>query len=168
MKKTVGAFIIVLSMFLLACSKEQPKIWSNPEATLDEVGHCKEFSPKTRSDYPNNTDCILFAYDGDSMLTMTHINAGFNCCPEEFLVNVDLQNDTIFIRESERNGLCDCNCLYDLHFTIEPIPPGNYFISVDEPYARQAGEPRLQGLVDLSEAGSGEICVERSFYPWGL
>jgi len=168
MKKTAGTIILVFFVLLSACTKEQPRDWQDPEVSLEEVGGCKDFGFKAESDYPNNTGCLLFEYDGDSILTLTHINAGFNCCPEEFFVNVDFRNDTIYILESERDGLCDCDCLYDLHFTIQHVPPGNYVISVSEPYVRQADDPRLEDHVDLTKAGSGEICVSRSHYPWGM
>jgi len=164
------SFIIVIASFVLlsACTKEQPKNWESPDVLLDEVSTCKDFGFKADADYPNDTDCLLFEYDGDSILTLTHINAGFNCCPEEFLINVDLRSDTIYILESEKDGLCDCYCLYDLHFTIQPIPPGIYSITVAEPYVSQADDPCLEDQIDLTKAGSGAICVSRSFYPWGI
>ncbi|MEA1875676.1 MAG: hypothetical protein U9N86_02315 [Bacteroidota bacterium] len=168
MRITASTTILVFFVLLYGCTKDQPRDWPNPAVSLEEVGGCKDFRPKAESDYPNNTACLLFDYDGDSILTLTHINAGFNCCPEEFFVNVDFRNDTIFILESERDGLCDCDCLYDLHFTIQPIPPGIYFISVDEPYVRQAEDPKLEDQVDLTKAGSGAFCVSRSHYPWGI
>ncbi|MCK5821497.1 MAG: hypothetical protein KAH17_06410 [Bacteroidales bacterium] len=168
MKLVASTTILVFFFLLYACTKEQPREWQDPEVSLEKVGGCKDFTPKTDSDYPNDTDCLSFEFDGDSILTMTHINAGFNCCPEEFIVKVDIRNDTIYITESERDGLCDCNCLYDLHFTIQPLPPGIYHITVDEPYVRQSDDPRLEDQIDLTKAGSGEFCVSRSHYPWGI
>ena len=165
---SVGIIIIAFLMLLSACTKDQPGDWRDPVVSLEEVGACKDFGFKTESDYPNNTGCLLFEYDGDSILTLTHINAGFNCCPEEFFVEIDIRNDTIYVMESERDGLCDCNCLYDLHFTIQALPPGSYFISVDEPYVRQEDDPRLEDQIDLTKAGSGAVCVSRTHYPWGI
>ena len=168
MNKIVSASFFVLAIMLYSCNKEQPALWLDPVVALDEVSQCKDFSPKAQSNYPNTTDCIHFEFDGDSILTVTHINAGFNCCPEEFIVNVNVSNDTIFITESERDGLCDCNCLYDLHFTIQPVKPAVYTVVVKEPYVQLSEESALSGTLDLTKPGSGEICVSRSHYPWGI
>ncbi|MBT3242800.1 MAG: hypothetical protein HN352_06590 [Bacteroidetes bacterium] len=167
MIKIYSAFSFVLFLMLCACAKEQPKIWDNPLVNLEEVGDCKGFGMKSESDYPSDTDCLIFEYDGDSILTISHINAGFNCCPERFMVDVEIRNDTIFVLESEGEGVCDCDCLYDMNYTIQPVPPGEYIITVDEPYVRQAEEAKLEGHISLTEENTGEICVSRGHYPWG-
>ncbi|UCC43050.1 MAG: thrombospondin type 3 repeat-containing protein [Candidatus Zixiibacteriota bacterium] len=118
-------------------------------------------------DTSNDLSCIEWAYDGGSILTLNHVNAGFNCCP---IIAADIRFDgnTIIVEEldSLENGGCDCLCLFDVEYEITNLSPGEYRILVIEPY-RWEGDIELDFTIDLSTAGSGVHCESRTHYPWG-
>jgi len=133
---------------------------------LADYSGCKEFVKTDGADtIPPTQDCIAYHYDGQGTLTLNHINAGFNCCPDSLNATFDLQNGLITIQQIEYGGVCDCNCLFDLTYVINLLPPGDYTIMVNEPY-RHPEDPELIFEVDLNTADSGLYCVPRSYYPW--
>jgi hypothetical protein len=139
----------------------------DPSGSLVETTDCKQF-PQGRllSGVPPNQDCMEYQYDGQGTLTLKHINAGFNCCPI-ISAEITIEDDLIKIEESETliNGGCRCLCLFDLDYEITDLPPGEYTISVIEPY-RDPAEEKLEFAIDLSSAASGMHCVDRMHYPW--
>jgi hypothetical protein len=99
-------------------------------------------------------------------LTVKHINAGFNCCPDSLYCKVDLEGDTILIQELENSTLCHCNCLYDLVIEIKGIDLKKYHVKFIEPYV--ADQNKLLFEIDLTEDSTGSYCVTRQQYPWGI
>lgn len=137
-----------------------------PEITgsLQNVEGCKSF---TRGGDSSSESCVRFTYDPSlQTLTVTHVNAGFNCCPEKFDVTVTVEDGVIRFIESETGPNCRCNCLYDLDILVEHVPARAYRLVFEEPY-RSADEAELNFTVDLTEETSGEHCVPRNMYPWG-
>jgi len=115
----------------------------------------------------SNTSCIHFTYDETTrQLSLGHINAAFNCCPDSIYCQVSEDNDTITIEEFEGMGLCDCICLYDLDIRIEGMLPKMYYIKVVERSIDD--DERLYFNVDLGLTPTGDYCVPRNSYPWGL
>jgi hypothetical protein len=114
----------------------------------------------------SSQECVEYDYDGQSVLRLKHVNAGFNCCPGTVSADIDISGGTIRISEKESSSLCDCSCLYDLSYEIAGLARGTYRISVVGPYQPE-GDPSLEFLVDLDQASSGSHCVERTRYPWG-
>jgi hypothetical protein len=119
----------------------------------------KEDSP------PSDKDCIKYDYDGNKILLLKHVNAGFNCCPA-ITANINVTGNVITIEEIEISGYCDCLCLYDLNYEISNLDSGEYLITVNEPYIHE-DEEILQFTVNLSSSNSGSYCVDRYHYPWG-
>jgi hypothetical protein len=120
-----------------------------------------------KSNYPDTLSCMEYAWDAsDNTLSLTHINAGFNCCPESLYCKISLSNDTIYIQEFEKKALCDCNCLYDLSIEINDITAKTYILHVIEPYAE--GLDPLCFTINLNANKSGLYSVVRKQYPWGL
>lgn len=115
-------------------------------------------------------DCLQYSYDGDSVLSFKHINAGFNCCPLAMHCDVSLIDQTIVVHESEEYGIqgpCNCLCLFSPEFSLNSVPPGTYTISVEEIYDMAAMDTPLEFQVVLSGPTAGEFCVYRGHYPWG-
>jgi hypothetical protein len=134
---------------------------NNATGNLVNYSDCKElFSIRTSTE-----DCIEYIYDGENVLMLKHINAGFNCCPE-IAVNISINNHTIEIEEIEISGVCKCLCLFDINYEIKELNPGNYTIRVIEPFINE-DEEILEFQVDLSSKISGSFCVDRYNYPWG-
>lgn len=110
-------------------------------------------------------DCIEYEYINDNVLLLTHINAGFNCCPEEITADIIITGNVITITESEEGAFCDCDCLFDLEYEIMNLPPGTYVIRVIEPYTVPGEEP-LEFTADLEANPIFRYCVDRNHYPW--
>lgn len=126
-----------------------------------------------RLDYAGGTpfeSCIEYDYDGAGLLRLTHINSGFNCCPQELTIEMFVYtNGHIYVEEAEDFGggeSCPCLCLYDLECESSGVEPGIYLVNVEEPYLNANDAPLIFSL-DLSEACSGTYCVYRDQYPWG-
>ncbi len=133
-------------------------------------GECKTFQKTTPPDStPPNQSCIEYQYDGLDVLSITHRNAGFNCCPDELAVIIGIDGNVITIEEVEYlyGGGCDCLCLFDLDYEITGLPPGEYTVEVVEPYRHPDDEP-LEFTINLpSSPDTGSHCVFRDHYPWG-
>lgn len=138
---------------------------SEMTASLTGVEGCKAF---TRSAEGSDRSCVQYTYDpAKRTLRLLHVNAGFNCCPEKFGVDVKLEEDVITVTESEVGPNCRCNCLYDLDILIEHVPVGSYRVVFEEPY-RSEKEQAIDFRIDLAAETAGEHCVPRTMYPWGV
>lgn len=120
-------------------------------------------------DLPADRDCILWDYDGEGTLRVTHINAGLNCCPGTIQADIDVDGNAITIaeREGDDSEPCRCLCLYDLFYEFTGIAAEECTISFVEQYLGEGAEP-LTVTVDLSLEPQGSHCVQRDDYPWGL
>jgi hypothetical protein len=138
---------------------------SGPSGSLVDYSGCKEFqSVNYTNGTPSSNDCIEYQYDGENVLLVKHVNAGFNCCPDKILAEINVRNNEIVIEEKEEMDMpCPCLCLYDVDYEIANLKPGKYEIKVIEPYI---GEDILEAILDLSSATSGSFCIERIHYPW--
>jgi len=132
---------------------------------------CKEYSAvgteqeKTSSATPTQ-DCLQWNYDGSSVLTLTHIDAGFNCCPGDISATVQISGNNITITEAETQQGCHCLCLFDVYYRIENLSPGTYTITLTGLYLEDDQFIQLQ--IDLSEEPAGTECFDRGYYPWGV
>ena len=141
-----------------------------PVGTLVDYDGCKEFNKgNALNGTPPDQDCIEYQYDGASLLLLKHVNAGFNCCPDEILADITIEDNVITIDEDEslESGGCDCLCLFDVDYQISNLPPGEYTIRVNGLYLEE-GDEILQFTVDLTSSPSGSFCVYRDHYPWGI
>jgi hypothetical protein len=114
-------------------------------------------------------ECVDWDYDGVSQLVFHHRNTVFNCCPEEVSAWTSWGANWINIWQEEDFGggePCPCLCLYDVDLVRDPIPPGQYTVTVHPLYPPYEGDP-IQFILDLSGPASGSYCVYRSEYPWG-
>jgi len=153
--------LMVMILFLWGCDREI----LTPDIQLDASTDCKGFELKAALDVPQNEDCIAWRFS-DNQLIIKHINTGFNCCPEGFDVNLAVKGDTLIISESEHSAMCDCNCLYDLEYTLTGIEKGTWWIRVVEPYIRSSEDEPILFEVNFRKDTSGQVCYTRNFYPW--
>jgi hypothetical protein len=163
---------IVPLLFLfgvLATCTSEPENPDEMELTIRLIGNPQCVYLKSYEDQPEipeSQSCIEYAFDKDAgKLILRHIHAGFNCCPESLWCTVTYRNDTIIVKEFEKNMGCKCNCLYDLDLEVEGIEPGKYQLQIIEPYI--GNQEPLGGLIDLYTLKQGCFCVIRSIYPWG-
>jgi hypothetical protein len=162
------SILFFIGVFVLGCEKEE-NIPAEISGQLISNTQCKDFfkSASEGITTPDSLSCIEYTFNQtDSTLTLKHINAGFNCCPELLSCEVTASGDTLIIEEFEKSALCDCNCLYDLDIVINGVLDKQYKIKMVEPYARDQEELFLE--IDLSVEVSGSFCVLRKRYPWGI
>ena len=72
---------------------------SDISAALLHATDCKSFLNSTLVGEGSSSEtAILFSYDRASrVLNLTHINAGFNCCPGTLSIDVSVEGDVITI-----------------------------------------------------------------------
>ncbi len=115
---------------------------------------------------PPDQGCIEYEYSNNT-LVLTHANAGLNCCPV-IVADIRVIGSDIIIEEIDSlEAPCDCNCLFDIDYKINNLPPGEYTLSVIEPYLHPEDVP-LEFMIDLTEPTSGIHCEERTHYPWAV
>ena len=159
--------MLILVILFIGCQKETR---TDPDITgrLVHYTSCKYFLKSAETiQVADSLSCIEYAFDPSrNVLAIRHINAGFNCCPGYLYCTIQLQDDTILVREHEAAALCRCNCLYDLDMEISGLEPGTYQVKFVEPYLGDQ-EPLIFGI-DLQEHVNGSFCVTRKHYPWGV
>lgn len=114
---------------------------------------------------PGAEDCIQYEYDGQGGLKLTHINAGFNCCPGQISADIQIAGNVITIRESESEAGCHCLCLYDVFYDFINLQSGTYVFKLIEPY-KEEGDQTFEFSLNLSAASQDVICIQRNYYPW--
>ncbi len=116
--------------------------------------------------YQSNKTYVLYSDEGKT-LSLKHINAAFNCCPESITASATIANGTILIEEKEDTSrrACNCLCLYDLDMKIENVEAGQYVMKFIEPY-RYTGDPAIEFTIDLAQQTSGVFEAARTKYPW--
>ncbi len=118
------------------------------------------------TEIPSSQSCVEFVFDQEARkLSLKHLNAGFNCCPESLWCTVTYRNDTILVQELEKHVGCKCNCLYDLDIEIAGVESGKYQLRFIEPYL--GTQQSLIGFLDLRTKTQGSFCAARTNYPWG-
>ena len=163
-------FISLFGLFIISCEKN-----NNDGKQLIITGQlinnstCKN---DLKSAYqivetPDTLSCVNYSFNkAKNILTLKHINAGFNCCPDSLYCKVELIGDIIQIQEFEKNAQCNCNCLYDLDIEIYGVELKTYRIKFIEPYI--SDQNKLIFELNLNKDSNGSYCVTRKQYPWGI
>jgi hypothetical protein len=165
------SFLSILWIFTY-CEKNKttsaPDDEEVPVGTLVDAGSCKTGLVKSIADtISTSQDCIHYEYDGTGTLSLEHINTGFNCCPDTIMAEIDIQENQIHIVEKEGMGLCNCLCLFDLTYEITHVQPAIYHLTVSQMYLAEP-DSSFDFTIDLRQSASGQHCLYRSGYPWGI
>ncbi|MFH2055183.1 MAG: hypothetical protein ABIJ61_04440 [bacterium] len=170
---------IVLSVTLLlflvvgfACdddSEEPSQPTGTSDLTVTNFSDCKSGIAKIAG-ASSTQECIEWQY-ADGVLSIHHVNAGFNCCVTALLASFAKEANEITITESEvlDQGGCNCLCLYDLDYQLNSFATGVYTFTIIGPYMETTSTPESDYLtfsVDLASEPSGSYCVDRDHYPW--
>ncbi len=174
LKRTLlGILFVMVCMGLVTIGgcKKSEDAQLIPAGALMESRGCKQFQANASGQLSefaadSHEDCIGYQYNGRDTLTLSHINACFNCCPGEITAKIDFNNSLITITEREREQGCRCQCLFDLDYEVRNLAPGVYTIRIIEPYV-EASDQVLELTIELVSARSGTHCVPRNYYPWG-
>jgi len=168
MKKTIYSVLAGFGIIILvfSCKKDDNKQLLLT-GTLVTYSECKSSkSANLITETPDSLSCVDYSFDvSNNKLSIKHINAGFNCCPDSLYCEVTLSNDSIIIQEFEKIAQCNCNCLFDLEIEINGVETKKYQLIFIEPYSGDQ-EKIIFGL-DLTKDDEGSYCVVRKQYPWG-
>lgn len=167
MKPIFSYYLIftLLGLFFVACD-EDPQ--SNITGKVTDQSQCKNFLVKNNEKFTvaDTFSSVTYVYNvSQQKLTLTHVNAAFNCCPGEITCEIEIEGDTIHIYENEETSACDCMCLYDITEQLTNVTAGTYTIQYHEPYI--GNQQILIFQINLSENSSGSFSVPRTSYPWG-
>ena len=160
----------ILAVLLVCCDGSDTE--NTPTTTLPNAEFLSHTDCKNTKGFyatantPDNQSCIEFLYV-DSTLHLTHVNAGFNCCPGNISSDFVFDGTTITISEGEATAECFCECLYDLEMEIENLPPATYTLVFEEPYAVGSGN-EIAFSLNLNDSTEGSFCVSRNYYPWAI
>jgi hypothetical protein len=149
-------------VFLMASCEKPPDVSTSLTSTSDM--QCKSGSDLKTGEPGKTQSCISYEYDGDSTLYLVHYNAGFNCCPEQILVDFEVKGDSLIITEDDLKQDCRCNCLFHVNITIHNLKKTKYHVKIIEPLARV--ESLLVFDLDLKKKATGQECVTRDYIPW--
>lgn len=158
MKKLI--FTPLLALFLMvSCDNTGP---GDMNARYLGRTDCKPLT--TIEEFDSGVECIEYSYQ-NGHLSIKHVNAGLNCCPDPMNASITVDNGTIIIDESKAANGCKCNCLFDIDYKIDNLPAGTYKIVI-KPFLELGSHKPLEGTIDLKNSQSGYYCAERSGYPW--
>ena len=110
--------ILILSLFLLVCSKTKNPV--NPPSFQFESSQssCNKRLPITEE--------VILSSHGDTIL-VTHKDAFYNCC-SEIKVNVTETPNGFDLLEFDVGDTCRCMCYFDVTTEISGLTPGTYLI----------------------------------------
>jgi hypothetical protein len=159
--------IVSLITCVVCCEKSNEKGKKPFSGELTSSSSCKSNlkSSLHYSGTPDSVSCIEYSFDkGNSQLTLKHVNAAFNCCPDSIYCKISLKGDTILIQEFEKKSQCNCSCIYDLDMQVNGLDLKKYQLKFIEPYVYE--QNRIIFDINLADKPSGSYCVTRKQYPW--
>ncbi len=172
MKTAINSIMVLFfaGQLFISCEKEGAKNTQlDLSGKLINISTCKNDFKSTSvpTITPDSLSCIEYSFDIlTNKLTIKHINAGFNCCPDSIYCKISLKSHTIVVQEFEAAAQCNCICLYDLDIEINEVRLKKYQIKFIEPYV--ADQNKLIFEIDLTKDVSSSYCVTRKQYPWGI
>lgn len=159
--------MLLIVIWAVSCAKNNENNGSVSGALVSH-SECKNGEKNSLATGPADTlSCVEYEYLAENKtLRISHLNAGFNCCPGELSCEADIINHELKITESEEEPGCNCMCLFDLEIEITDLEPGIYSLRLIEPYIGNQAE--LITVIDLNASPTGTFCVIRKDYPWGM
>ncbi|MFH1050381.1 MAG: hypothetical protein V1779_05545 [bacterium] len=128
---------------------------------------CKNIGGEIQEIVSASDECITFNYYMSyQIVRLSHINAGFNCCPEKINASYSFSKDTIKIFEKQAKAGCRCDCLYDINYELRNIYPGIYHIEIYGPLTDGINQPQFSCVVNIPDDFDSTFCIYRGFYPW--
>lgn len=107
-------------------------------------------------------ECIQWSYE-DSLLSLTHLQAVYNCCLDSIEVEMAVGEQTILIVESEypEGGQgCRCTCRYDLEYQMVIVSAGSYVLHLRSNSQYEGLQELFEISLDLVATPSGTFCLD--------
>lgn len=121
MIKYKAVAILVLSLFVLVCSKTKNPVKNPPGFQFESSqSGCNRWLP--------TTETVIFSSHGDTVLVI-HKDAFYNCC-SKIKVNVIETPNGFDLLEYDVGDTCRCMCYFDITTIISGLSPGTYLIRV--------------------------------------
>jgi hypothetical protein len=163
MKKII-VFIILFSI-IYSCKKDENKTTVNDLKTkVLSVSDCKLKSAEIAENYISQ-ECVVYDYDGSSVLLLKIENIAFNCCFDTLVATTQVLNNNIVVSPKVTGDECHCDCVYDINLEITSLNQGEYLFKLVEPIMG-TGNDTLKFSIDLRESIKDTFCVTRNGYPW--
>ena len=144
--KTVA--ILLLSLFILVCSKTKNPVKNSPSLKFESSqSECKNLNGKIGWSAKSGT--VIFSSHGDTIL-IVHQDAFYNCC-SKIKVNVKGTANGFDLWEYDAGDSCRCMCYFDITTIISDLSQGTYFIRVFDIDSNLVGS----GLVDIPPKYTG-------------
>lgn len=145
--------ILILSLFLLVCSKTKNPV--NPPSFQFESSQsgCNKRLPITEE--------VIFSSHEDTIL-VTHKDAFYNCC-SKIKVRVTKTPNGFDLWEYDVGDICRCMCYFDINTIISGLSSGTYLIRYFDIDSNLVGS----GVVDIPPKYTGSESYQ-SKCKWGL
>lgn len=151
MKQLIKISILCGLIFSLTCSCTKDNVENTPIQNFYYDG-CKSENLKS-----STLEYIEYKVVNDHYLSLKHVNAEFNCCPEEIVVSVSIEDDKIIYTSNHKTNGCYCTCLFDTYCEIGPIENTEYIIEINT----YGIDIPIQFTIDLGETTEGTFAIER-------
>ena len=101
----------------------------------------------------------IYAVVGGSSVTIHHDATVYNCCPDPFQYEAFWEEDRLVMVEQEvLTNPCYCLCCYDLSFTVDNVPPGQWPLLFRWYDQETSGWRQVELTIPVADEGqSGEI-----------
>jgi hypothetical protein len=80
--------------------------------------------------FPEHPEYFEYKAIDDGYLSVSHVNAAFNCEPGELKIQATLEGHNIKILETEEQSFANCICPYDLYCEVGPLSDGDYTVII--------------------------------------
>lgn len=164
--------LFFLAAMLSACGENNSGTEPENSAGIDARIISIAPSAAMRSDerdiaYAATESGVTWYYDETSeSLVLRHRNAALRGDGNDLTLRVRIEENIITVLERQKETAAGPLGLHDIEFRITDLPPRAYRMVVIEPYVERGQRP-LSFRLDLVEALSGSVSVERSQHPWG-
>lgn len=154
LRKTINIILYLLSLLLLlsmtSCKSSDNE--SMPEGYQKSYSECKVFITRSTEITEPDKQTLNYSLDENGNLSLTHLDALFNCCPGRITSDITTGKNIIDIYEKEDKPGCHCNCRYDLNFDFINIKREIYKITIRSEYTKQ-----LNFTLDLRSSTTGSV-----------
>ncbi len=142
--------ILVLSLFILVCSKTKNPVKNPPNFHFESSqSDCRGSFREKAEGTINGGGVIIFSSHGDTILVI-HQDAFYNCC-SKIKVNVKATPNGFDLLEYDVGENCRCMCYFDITTTISDVSPGTYLIRVFDTDTNLVGS----GVLDIPPKYTG-------------
>ncbi len=136
------------------------QITNEPKGERLSYDGCKQFKKNTTN---TSQTCVEWTFS-ENKLSIKHINAAYNCCFEDLKTDFYFSNDTLRIVTKDINGMCDCECLYDINYQVKNLPAKSFVVYIQD--QRKDEDQPIEFTLNIKKQPSGKVCFKRTGYPW--